>query len=800
VSSSGTILPSFFVIGGTLPRDAACYIRRDADERLYSSLCTGDICYALTPRQMGKSSLMVQTAARLRKRGASVALLDLTALGQNLTPDQWYNGLIGRIGQQLDLEDELESFWNARLHVGPFQRFASAIRDVVLKMRKDRVVIFIDEIDAVRSLPFSTDEFFAGIREFFNRRTVDPELCRLTFCLLGVATPSDLIRDTRTTPFNIGVRVELSDFTVEEASPLAQGLFMDAKKGQQLIGRVLYWTGGHPYLTQRLCQAISKDGAPSPADVDRVCNELFLSHRARERDDNLLFVRERMLRNEADLAALLLLYGKVRSGARVRDDETNPLVAVLRLAGIVRVEGGYLRVRNRIYSEVFDKDWVAESLPGAEMRRQRAAYSRGFRIAGAVFVPLVLLGAFGVYYEFRTNTTPPPAPIFDEKPPAFWASFSSQTMPTGQSGALLIKSGDAGISVLVNNALYGHTEKGGSLEIPVLPAGDYEVRLEKPGFQAVSQRAQVVPDRETRLSFKLSPLTQVAIDNLLFITQTPAGTKVTVDDKVAGITNAEGELSLKVVPGEHDILLEHAGYLPRSLKRPLNVGRNVLEGSMQPDMEGTDLDTALRSNDAAKLREFLSRYPSSKAASQIRGKIEDLEWSKVQDSNDPNQLQAFIDRYPNGKHFAEASRLSDQIVADDVAWRSTMNSSSVETVRSFLEKYPRSRHAGDARSLEILLTDQADISKLLHDYEDSYNHRDVGRLMQIWPACPTVVQSLLKNEQTASSVTLSMKSTVAVKGSSAAVQVIIKKPNSTKTVLFTFKKQNDHWIIDTGSL
>jgi hypothetical protein len=50
------------------------------------------------------------------------------------------------------------------------------------------VVIFIDEIDAVRSLPFSTDEFFAGIREFYNRRTEDPQLEQLAFCLLGVAT------------------------------------------------------------------------------------------------------------------------------------------------------------------------------------------------------------------------------------------------------------------------------------------------------------------------------------------------------------------------------------------------------------------------------------------------------------------------------------------------------------------------------------------------------------------------------------------------------------------------------------
>src|SRR5262249_50489798 len=87
-----------------------------------------------------------------------------------------------------------------------------------------RLVIFLDEIDAVRSLPFSTDEFFAAIRECYNRRTRDPEYQRLTFCFMGVASPSDLIRDVRMTPFNIGRRIELTDFTEAEARSLAIGL------------------------------------------------------------------------------------------------------------------------------------------------------------------------------------------------------------------------------------------------------------------------------------------------------------------------------------------------------------------------------------------------------------------------------------------------------------------------------------------------------------------------------------------------------------------------------------------------
>jgi hypothetical protein len=181
-----------------------------------------------------------------------------------------------------------------------------ALREEVLARIPGRIVIFLDEIDAVRSLPFSTDEGFAGIRECYNRRTQDPAFERLTFCLLGVATPSDLIRDTRLTPFNIGRRIELTDFGEVEAAPLGAGLGRKEPEGRRLLERVLYWTGGHPYLTQRLCRAVAEEPSVSEsAGVDRLCHELFLSPRAWEQDDNLLFVRERLLRSEAELASLL---------------------------------------------------------------------------------------------------------------------------------------------------------------------------------------------------------------------------------------------------------------------------------------------------------------------------------------------------------------------------------------------------------------------------------------------------------------------------------------------------------------
>jgi WD40 repeat protein len=449
-------MSDFYVTGGTLRHDAPSYVERDADRELYDALNRGEFCYVLTARQTGKSSLMVRTAARLREQGVQVALLDLSAMGANLTAEQWYEDLLDTVGLRLGLQDELEAYWREHASLGPLRRWMRALREVVLARCSDHIVLFVDEIDAVRSLPFSTDELFAAIRECYNRRTEDPAFDRLTFCLLGVASPSDLVRDTRTTPFNVGRRIELRDFSEAEAAPLAVGLTSPPApprsgegslpvpgrppaterpappsqserrlvtpgrppankgpappprygegaggRGQPLLHRILHWTGGHPYLTQRLCQAVAEDATVTDAaDVDRICAELFLSRKARQRDDNLLFVRERLLRSEADLVGLLDLYVKVCRGQRVPDDETNPLVGILRLSGVARVEDGAPAVRNRIYERVFDAEWVRANMPDAEVRRQRAAYRRGLvratGVAGAVLAVIAGLAVAAV--------------------------------------------------------------------------------------------------------------------------------------------------------------------------------------------------------------------------------------------------------------------------------------------------------------------------------------------------------------------------------------------------------------------
>jgi hypothetical protein len=398
-----TLTAPFFITGGNLPADAPSSVTRQADHVLYDNLRRGEFCAVLDARQMGKSSLMVRTASRLQAEGMATVAFELAALGSNVSVEQWYFGLLGHLGQSLHLEDALEDFWLVHQRLGPLQRWMAALQEVVLARVTQPLVIFVDEIDYVRALPFPTDELFAAIRECYNRRARDPLWTRLTFCLLGTAAPADVIRDPRTTSFNIGHRLELSDFTADEARPLAAGLGRPVAQGQPLLDRVLYWTGGHPYMTPRLCQALAEDASMvSAAQVDRHCTDLFLTTQARSQDHNLRFVSERLLGGEADPASVLDLYARVQRGQRVRDDDTNPLITLLRLAGIIQVRGSLLQVRNRIYARVFDRAWIRAHMPDAELRRQRAALRRGDMRAGLI-AGMILAVITGFFLEARTQ-------------------------------------------------------------------------------------------------------------------------------------------------------------------------------------------------------------------------------------------------------------------------------------------------------------------------------------------------------------------------------------------------------------
>ena len=404
-----------YKVGGNLAENHPTYVVRKQDKELYEKLLDGEYCYVFNARQMGKSSLLVSVMKKLRSQGFQCAVIDMNPLGNFSLPEKywhhkfikkllgefsdismqkksWYNGFIKELFSEFNLNYSINSQeWieNNQSWISS-QILRQFIEEILFNNfpPPQKIYIFLDEIDSLAHLPFK-NEFFALIRSYYDCRArgQNSDYQRLVFVFFGVATPEDLIKDVKHTPFNIGHGIELTQLIFAKAKKnLTEGLKELVDEPESVLKKVFDWSDGQPFLTQKICKIIV-DADTNQPDVDKLVKEHILTYwKDKDKPTHLTYISHYLLEQTQLAPQLLKEYQKILLEGEIKANDS-PIQMKLRLSGIVIKKRDKLVVFNKIYQTIFNQDWVEEQL--ANLRNDRGKPTTQSLIMSLVVASLV---------------------------------------------------------------------------------------------------------------------------------------------------------------------------------------------------------------------------------------------------------------------------------------------------------------------------------------------------------------------------------------------------------------------------
>ena len=367
VRSGGKSDGEFFTVGPPLHAVRAGYVQRGADETLFSSVSSGRDAYLFAPERSGKTSLVAAISARLQNQGFLVATLDLAQIGERdagTDSGRWYYSIAYRLLRQLRIKIDLQSWWQDKSILSNRQRLFEFFIEVLLANTKKRIVVFIDELQAVEGLPFA-QHLIESIKSVSKSRATELDFERLSFVLVGECDPELLGADPARSPFNLMEAIRLQDFSRQHLEIFAAELGLSPDDATSALDRIYYWTSGQPYLTQKIARAVAKEAVSGDiaGHVDRIVRHQFGSRSAVTNEPHLSHIHRRVLGNKKLYESCLNTYGQVRKGISVFFEPESRAQRTLISLGLLVVADGLLAVRNRLYEMVFTARWANENLP-----------------------------------------------------------------------------------------------------------------------------------------------------------------------------------------------------------------------------------------------------------------------------------------------------------------------------------------------------------------------------------------------------------------------------------------------------
>jgi hypothetical protein len=334
--------PALATPGGTMPLDSPFYIERSSDQVALRAIERqgGATITIEGSRQIGKSSLLIRTAAAAQKMGKRVVHFDFQQFDENAWKNRtaFFQQLCFGLTQNLGLENEIEQYWQG----GPSSdntRCTRYMHDHILKgLAGGMLVLAMDEVDRIFDTDFRSS-FFGMLRSWHNDRGRDPIYRQLDLILVTSTEPYQFIKNFNQSPFNVGEHIELEDFNLDQVAELNQRHGSPIEPSDEAhLTRLLR---GHPYLVHRAIYLV--------ADKRFTTSEIF-NQAAKDGGAFNDHLSRHLARLQADPKQLKGMRQVIREHA-CSDDE---VFIRLQAAGLVRRVGrGLVLPRCQLYADYF---------------------------------------------------------------------------------------------------------------------------------------------------------------------------------------------------------------------------------------------------------------------------------------------------------------------------------------------------------------------------------------------------------------------------------------------------------------
>ncbi|BAY78771.1 hypothetical protein NIES25_52490 [Nostoc linckia NIES-25] len=232
---------------GWVPLDSCFYIERLSIEQT----CCQEIVQPRAfirikaPRKMGKTSLIARILDYGNSQNYYTVRVNLHYAGTQVftSSDRFLRWFCTNVTRQLGLESKINDYWDEDM--GALINSTIYFQGYLLKEIPNPIVLALDGVDQLFEYPELASDFFVLLRSWYEE-TKDISVWQKLRIVMAHAVEVYIPLPTHRSPFNVGLAIELPNFSSEQVQDLAERYRLQLTKCE--LQQLMKLTDGFPYL------------------------------------------------------------------------------------------------------------------------------------------------------------------------------------------------------------------------------------------------------------------------------------------------------------------------------------------------------------------------------------------------------------------------------------------------------------------------------------------------------------------------------------------------------------------------